>query len=104
MNLLKIFVFIKKIENVSLTVQKEFFKWNYFGFDSYDNFVIDLYERLGESLSPDFVYNRLLKEFPNIKDYAIANNRENDIVLKFKTKEGFENNPKFISILNFCNW
>lgn len=98
------FCFYKKIENVSLTVQKEFFKWNYFGFDSYDNFVIDLYERLGESLSPDFVYNRLLKEFPNIKDYAIANNREDDIVLKFKTKEGFENNPKFISILNFCNW
>ena len=39
------FCFYKKIENVSLTVQKEFFKWNYFGFDSYDNFVIDLYER-----------------------------------------------------------
>lgn len=92
------------INSPDISNEHKFFTWNYFGFANYDDYIINIYERLGESLSPDFIYNKLVNNFKNLKNFAVISHRNENIVLKFKSKEGFKNNPKFISILNYCNW
>ena len=72
-----------------------------------------IYERLGESLSPSFIWDMLNNKLYNFIDFnrndiGIVQERDENIMLKIIIPVSYEHNDdfrnKFNDVLKFCNW